>query len=56
VRLRGLVAVALAFASGFVWEKEMKCRGVMAAVGHEAVDRVPIDFGAMRSTGIMVVA
>jgi uroporphyrinogen decarboxylase len=28
---------------------------VMAAVGHEEVDRVPIDFGAMRSTGIMAI-
>jgi uroporphyrinogen decarboxylase len=29
---------------------------VMAAIGHEEVDRVPIDFGAMRSTGIMAIA
>jgi len=28
----------------------------MAAKGHEPVDRVPIDFGAMRSTGIMAIA
>jgi len=28
----------------------------MAAIGHEATDRVPIDFGAMRSTGIMAIA
>ncbi|MDP2897604.1 MAG: uroporphyrinogen decarboxylase family protein [bacterium] len=29
---------------------------VMAAIGHEEVDRLPIDFGAMRSTGIMAIA
>jgi len=29
---------------------------VMAAIGHEPTDRVPIDFGAMRSTGIMAIA
>jgi len=29
---------------------------VMAAIGHEPVDRVPMDFGAMRSTGIMAIA
>jgi len=26
---------------------------VMAAIGHERVDGIAIDFGAMRSTGIM---
>jgi len=29
---------------------------IMAAIGHQLVDRVPIDFGAMRSTGIMAIA
>jgi uroporphyrinogen decarboxylase len=29
---------------------------VMAAINHEPADRVPIDFGAMRSTGIMAIA
>jgi hypothetical protein len=29
---------------------------VMAAIGHEKVDRVPIDFGAMRFTAIMAIA
>jgi uroporphyrinogen decarboxylase len=29
---------------------------IMAAINHEPTDRVPIDFGAMRSTGIMAIA
>ncbi len=29
---------------------------VMAAIDHKPTDRVPIDFGAMRSTGIMAIA
>ena len=29
---------------------------VLAAVGHEETDRPPIDFGGMRSTGIMAMA
>ena len=29
---------------------------VMAAINHQPTDRVPIDFGAMRSTGIMAIA
>ena len=29
---------------------------VMAALNHQEPDRMPIDFGAMRSTGIMAIA
>ena len=29
---------------------------VLAAVGHRPVDRVPVDFGGHRSSGIMAIA